>query len=174
MSLKYETVSEPLHRSWSDGCFAEDSTVAVRDSTLVKIDHWSNLTTGQISNWSNFKLVKFDHWSNSQVVKSAQFRYLAIFTKWSNLRLVKFDQWSNLIANQITNWSNSKLVRFNHCSDSEVAQSAQFRDLAIFTKWSNLRPIPLVEYVCQLNTFVMFVNLTTLDADITGGVCLST
>ena len=40
------------------------------------------MTTGQIPNWSNFKPVKFDHWSNSQVVKSAQFRYLAIFTKW--------------------------------------------------------------------------------------------
>ena len=27
-----------------------------------------------------------------------------------------------------------------------------------------------MEYLCQLKTFIMFVNLTTLDADITGGV----
>jgi hypothetical protein len=31
--------------------------------------------------------------------------------------------------------------------------------------------ISLVEYLCQLKMFIMFVNLTTLDADITGGVC---
>jgi hypothetical protein len=27
-----------------------------------------------------------------------------------------------------------------------------------------------VEYLCQLKMFIMFVNLTTLDADMTGGV----
>ena len=42
--------------------------------------------------------------------------------------MVKFDH-----------WSNSKLVKFNHWSNSQVVKSDQFRDLAIFTKWSNLR-----------------------------------
>ena len=53
--------------------------------------------------------------------------------------MVKFDQWSNLTTDQIPNWSNSKLVKFDHWSNSQVVESAQFRDLAIFTKWSNSR-----------------------------------
>ena len=84
------------------------------NSRLVKLNQWSNLTTGHIQNWLNPKLVKFDHWSNSQVVKPAQFRYLAISTKWSNSGLVKIDQWSKLTTGQILKLSNFlKTCRFH-------------------------------------------------------------
>jgi hypothetical protein len=102
---------------------------------VVKFDHWSSFKLVKLQTGQIWPLVKWP------LVKSAWFRYFAIFTKWSNSRLVKFDQWSNLTTGQIWTWSNFKLVKFDHWSNSQVVKSAQFRDLAIFSLSGQIWPL---------------------------------